>query len=51
MPTETPRRTREDNIKTDFKGTWLDCVDWINLAQDSDKWQAVVGTVMNRRVT
>jgi hypothetical protein len=25
-------------------------VDWINLAEDGDKWRAVVNTVMNLRV-
>jgi hypothetical protein len=25
-------------------------VDWINLAQDRDRWQALVNTVMNLRV-
>jgi hypothetical protein len=25
-------------------------VDWMHLAQDSDKWRAVVNTVMNLRV-
>jgi hypothetical protein len=27
-----------------------DCMDWIDLAQDRDKWMALVNTVMNLRV-
>jgi hypothetical protein len=25
-------------------------VDWIHLAQDKDKWQAVINTIMNLRI-
>jgi hypothetical protein len=28
----------------------LGCVDWIRLAQDKDRWRAVVSAVMNHRV-
>jgi hypothetical protein len=48
-PFGRPRRRREDNIKMDLRkiGWGTDC---INLAQDRDRWQAVVYTVMNLRV-
>jgi hypothetical protein len=41
-------RKWEDNIKTET----YDCtsVDSIEVAQDTDKWRAVVNTVMNLRV-
>jgi hypothetical protein len=35
----------------DLKRIWLEDMDWINLAQDRDQWQALVNTVMNLRVT
>jgi hypothetical protein len=31
-------------------GDWLGVVDWIRLAQDRDRWQAVVNAVMDLRV-
>jgi hypothetical protein len=34
-------------LNTDIKETELKSVDWINVAQDRDKWQAVVNKVMN----
>jgi hypothetical protein len=34
----------------DLREMVWDDVDWIHLAQDMDKWQAVVNTVMNLRV-
>jgi hypothetical protein len=37
----------EDSIKICIKETELKNVDWINVAQDRDKWQAVVNVVMN----
>jgi hypothetical protein len=33
----------------DLKQIGLEGVDWIDLAQDRDKWQAVVSAVMNHR--
>jgi hypothetical protein len=49
-PLGRPRRRWVDNIRMDFlEVAWGD-VDWIGLAQDSDKWRALVNTVMNLRV-
>jgi hypothetical protein len=31
-------------------GDWLGGVEWIHLAQDRDRWLAVVNAVMNLRV-
>jgi hypothetical protein len=43
------RRRWEDNIKMDLKDvTWG--MDWIELAQDRDRWRALVHVVMNLRV-
>jgi hypothetical protein len=49
-PLGRPRRRWEDNIKTDLHevgGGRGDCMD---LAQDRDRWRALVGTVRNFRV-
>ena len=47
---ERPRRRCEDNIKMDLREVgWAD-MDWINLAQDRDRWRALVSAVMNLRV-
>jgi hypothetical protein len=49
-PLERPRRRWMDNIKMDLlEIDWGD-VDWIGLAQDWDKWRALVNAVMNLRV-
>jgi hypothetical protein len=40
----------EDNIKTDLREIGFGDVDWIDLAQDRDRWRAPVSTVMNLRV-
>jgi hypothetical protein len=45
-----PRRRREDNIKMDFQSVRCEDMDWINLAQDRDRWWALVNAVMNLRV-
>jgi hypothetical protein len=49
-PFGRPRRRWEDNIKMTFQEVRCGCVDWIELAQDRDKWRALVNTVMNIRV-
>jgi hypothetical protein len=36
------RRRWEDNIKTDLQEVGGDCGDWMELAQDRDRWQALV---------
>jgi hypothetical protein len=49
-PLGRPRRRWVDNIKTDLlEIAWGD-VDWIGLAQDRDKWRALVNVVMNLQV-
>jgi hypothetical protein len=45
-----PRRRWEDNIKMDLQGVGGGCGDWMELAQDRDKWRAVVGKVRDFRV-
>ena len=45
-----PRRRWEDNIKMDLQEVRGDCGDWIELAQDRDRWRALVSTLMNLRV-
>jgi hypothetical protein len=45
------RRHRwEDNIKMDLQEVGGGCGDWIGLAQDRDRWRALVGTVRDFRV-
>jgi hypothetical protein len=48
-PLGRPRRRWEDNIKMDLQDVgWV--MDWIELAQNRDRWRAVVNAVMNLRV-
>jgi hypothetical protein len=49
-PLGKPRRRREDGIRIDLREIGWGSVDWIQLAQDRDRWWAVVNTVMNLRV-
>jgi hypothetical protein len=44
---ENPRHRWEDGIRMDLREIGLGSVDWIQLAQDRNKWQAVVSAVMN----
>jgi hypothetical protein len=46
-PLGRPRRRWVDNIKMDLREMGLDGVDWIYMAQDRDKWRALVNTVLN----
>jgi hypothetical protein len=49
-PLGRPRRSWEDNIKTDLRKVGWGGVDWIDLAQDRDRWRVLVYTVLNLRV-
>ena len=49
-PLWRPRHRREDNIKMDLEEVGRGCGDWMELAQDKDRRQALVSTVMNFRV-
>jgi hypothetical protein len=49
-PLGRPRRMREDVVRMDLREIGLRGVDWIRLAQDRDRWRAVVSEVMNLRV-
>jgi len=44
------RRRWEDNIKMDLQEVGCGDIDWIDLAQDRDRWQALANAVMNLRV-
>jgi hypothetical protein len=48
-PLGRPRRRWEDNIKMDLKEVGGGA-DWIDLAQDRDRWRSLVNAVMNLRV-
>jgi hypothetical protein len=49
-PLGRPRRRWLDNIRMDLVEVGSGHVDWIGLAQDRDKWRALVNAVMNFRV-
>jgi hypothetical protein len=46
-PLGRPRRRWEDNIRMDLQEMGCGCEDWIGLAQDRDRWLALVSAVMN----
>jgi hypothetical protein len=48
-PLGRPRRRWEDNIKMDLQRVRGSGGNWMELAQDRDRWQALVGTVRNFR--
>jgi hypothetical protein len=49
-PLGRPRRRWEDGNRMDLREIGLGGVSWIKLAQDRDRWRAVVSAVMNLRV-
>ena len=46
-PLGRPRRGWEDNIKMDLQKVGCGGMDWIELAQDRDRWRALINAVMN----
>jgi hypothetical protein len=49
-PLGRPRRRWEDSNKMALQEVGCGGVDWIELAQDRDRWRALVNAVMNLRV-
>ena len=50
-PLGRTRRRWEDNIKMELQEVGCGGMDWIELAQDRDRWRALVNAVMNILVT
>jgi hypothetical protein len=50
-PLARPRSRREDNIKMDLRAVGSGGMNWIDVAQDRDRWRALVNAVMNLRVS
>jgi hypothetical protein len=46
-PLVRPRHRWEDNIKMDLQEVRWEGMDWIDMAQDRDRWRALVNVVMN----
>jgi hypothetical protein len=46
-PLRRPRLRWEDSIGMDLREVGCGCVDWMELAQDRDRWRALVSAVMN----
>jgi hypothetical protein len=49
-PVGRPRHRSEDGIRVDLREIGWGSIDWIQLAQDRDRWRALVNTVMNLQV-
>jgi hypothetical protein len=49
-PLGRPRSRWEDNIKMDLQEIGCGGMDWIDLAEYTDRWRAIVNAVMNLRV-
>jgi len=48
-PLGIPRRRWEDNIKMDLQEVGCRSMDWIDVAQDRDRWRALANSVKNIR--
>ena len=49
-PLGRPRHRWEDNIKIDLQEVGCGGMDWIDVAQNKDRWRTLVNAVMNIRV-
>jgi hypothetical protein len=49
-PVGRPRRRWEGNVKMDLQGVGFGVMDWMDLAQDRDRWRALANAVMNLSV-
>ena len=49
-PLGRPRHRWEDNIRMDLQEVGRVCGDWMELAQDRDRWRVLVSRVMNFQV-
>jgi hypothetical protein len=49
-PLGRPRRRWVDSIKMDLREIRWDGMDWIDLAQDRDRWRALMNALMNLQV-
>ena len=49
-PLGRPRRKWKDNIKMILQEVGFGCMDWSDVAQDRDRWLALVNAVVNLRV-
>jgi hypothetical protein len=49
-PLGRPRLRREDNIKMELQETGFGATDWIEQAQDRNRWRGIVNAIMTLRV-
>jgi len=49
-PMGRTRHRWENNIKMDLQAVGCGGMDWIDLAQDRDRWRTIVNAVMNLQV-
>jgi hypothetical protein len=49
-PLGRPRLRWKVNMKLDLQEVGCECMDWIDLAQDSDRWRVLANAVMILRV-
>jgi len=49
-PLRRPRHRWVDNIRTDLQEVGCGYMDWVELAQDRDRWRTLVSAVMNLQV-
>jgi hypothetical protein len=46
-----PRCRWEDNVKMDLQEVEYGCMGWIELAQDRDRWRALVNAIMDLQIS